>query len=71
LASIGPKSIIAPNPINSRHGKSSVKTPDLYRILIIPPWSEAAKPANGRFSQHNSKTMGSAKIGSIFLAVPR
>ena len=29
FASIGPKSIIAPKPIKSRQGKSSVKIPDL------------------------------------------
>ena len=62
----GPKSIIAPIPINKRSGKSSLAIPALYKV-----WSGSAIPAFGKFIRIAPKPMGKSKVGSMFFLMAR
>ena len=55
----GPKSIMAPMPMNSSRGNSSLAIPALNRV------SMASTLAKGRFTRMAPKPMGSSRVGSI------
>ena len=63
--SSGPKSIIAPMPINSMRGNSSFAMPFSYRRCRI------SRSAPGRFIRIAPKPIGSSSEGSISLAMAR
>ena len=59
LESKGPKSIIAPMPMNSSSGKSSVAMPALNRVSI------ASVLTKGKLTNIAPKPMGKRSVGSI------
>ena len=65
LESSGPKSIMAPMPINSKSGKSSVAIPALKRVSI------ASVLTNGRLTNSAPKPMGKSSVGSISFFMAR
>ena len=72
FSSRGPKSIMAPMPMNSSSGNSSLDIPASKSTLRAPsifPWVMA--PDSGRLTRIAPKPMGSSRLGSIFLAMAR
>ena len=69
----GPKSIIAPIPINSKSGNNSFAIPALNRTSMgpssAPGWVIA--PDHGRFTKIVPKPMGSNNVGSISFAIAK
>ncbi len=59
LESSGPKSIMAPMPMNSSRGNSSLAMPVLKRVSMASVWTM------GRFTSTAPKPMGSSRDGSI------
>ena len=72
FSSSGPKSIIAPMPIKSSSGNSSLDIPASKSALIGPTVSPCVMaPDSGKLTRMAPKPMGSSKLGSIFLAMAR
>ena len=72
FSSSGPKSIIAPMPMNSKRGNSSLAMPasnSTDKGPSVPPCVMA--PDSGRFTRIAPKPMGSSRLGSIFLTMAR
>ena len=76
LASSGPKSIIAPMPMNSSNGNSSLEMPARNSSLKAPTsmpnsciWSMA--PESGRLTRMAPKPMGSSRLGSMSFLIAR
>ena len=72
FSSRGPKSIIAPMPMNSSSGNSSFAMPASNSAVMGPsvsPWVIA--PDIGRLTRIAPKPMGSSRLGSIFLTMAR
>ena len=72
FSSNGPKSIIAPMPMNSSSGNSSLDMPASNSAEIGPtvsPWVMA--PDSGRLTRIAPKPIGSRRLGSIFLTMAR
>ena len=76
LVSSGPKSIMAPIPINRISGNSSLAIPALNRVESAPSctppftaWSMA--PESGILTRMVPKPSGSSSVGSISLAIAR
>ena len=65
LESSGPKSIIAPMPMNSSSGNSSVAMPALNSVSIASVFT------NGRLTSTAPKPMGSRSVGSISRTMAR
>ena len=68
----GPKSIMAPMPMNNSRGNSSLLMPAWNKAVMGPsvlPWVMA--PERGRFTRIAPKPMGTRSVGSIFLTMPR
>ena len=72
FSSRGPKSIIAPMPMNSSRGNSSLDMPASNSAVMGPsvsPWVMA--PDSGRLTRIAPKPMGTSRLGSIFLTMPK
>ena len=69
LESSGPKSIIAPMPMNRISGKSSLSMPALNSVISAPPGCTASTP--GMLTRIAPKPMGSSSEGSMSLAIAR
>ena len=61
----GPKSIIAPMPINSSKGNNSVAIPALNSVSIAPMFT------NGRLTIIAPKPIGSRSVGSMSFFIAR
>ena len=72
FSSRGPKSIMAPIPMKSSSGNSSLLIPASNRAEMGPtvsPWVIA--PERGRLTRMAPKPMGSSRLGSICFAMAR
>ena len=65
LESSGPKSIIAPMPMNSSSGNSSVAIPALNSVSIASVFT------NGRLTRIAPKPIGRSSVGSISCTMAR
>ena len=72
LASSGPKSIIAPMPMKSSSGKSSVSMPASNRIWNGPAASPVMRtPEAGMLTRMVPRPMGTSSVGSYSFLMPR
>ena len=76
FVSSGSKSIIAPMPMNSRSGNSSLPMPESNSRLMTPIsspciYSCVMTPVSGMLTRIVPKPIGSSRVGSIFLAIAR
>ena len=76
FVSSGPKSIIAPMPMNKISGNSSFAMPASYKTLSAPRsncplthWSTA--PDIGRFTKIAPNPIGRSRLGSMSFAMAR
>ena len=72
FSSSGPKSIMAPMPMNSSRGNNSLDIPASNSAEMGPtvsPWVMA--PDSGRLTRIAPKPIGSSRLGSIFLTIAR
>ena len=72
FSSSGPKSIMAPMPMKSSSGNSSLDMPASNNAEMGPTVSPCVMaPERGRLTRMAPKPMGSSRLGSIFLAMAR
>ena len=72
FSSSGPKSIMAPMPMNSSSGNSSLDMPASNRAEMGPTVSPCViAPDAGRLTRMAPNPMGSSRLGSIFLTMAR
>ena len=72
LLSNGPKSIIAPIPMNNSNGNSSFAMPALNKISITPSSAPCVTaPESGRFTRIAPKPIGNNNAGSISFLIAR
>ena len=72
FSSSGPKSIMAPMPMNSSSGNSSLDIPASNRAEMGPTVSPCVMaPDAGRLTRMAPNPMGSSRLGSIFLTMAR
>ena len=72
LDSNGPKSIIAPIPMNNNSGNSSFAMPESNRILSTPSSIPCVTaPDKGRLTSIAPKPMGNNKAGSMSFLIAR
>jgi hypothetical protein len=72
FSSSGPKSIIAPMPMKSSSGNSSLDIPASKSALMGPTVVPCVMaPDSGRLTRIAPKPIGSKRLGSIFLAMAR
>ena len=72
FSSSGPKSIIAPMPMKSSRGNSSLDIPASNRAEMGPTVSPCViAPDKGRLTRMAPKPMGRSRLGSIFFAMAR
>ena len=65
FASSGPKSIIAPMPMNSNSGKSSVSMPAWKSTVKGPAWTPVSStPVFGMLTRIVPRPMGTSSVGS-------
>ena len=66
LESSGPKSIIAPMPMNSKSGNSSLAMPALYSVSMT-----SVAPEKGRLIRIAPKPIGRSSVGSMSFLIAR
>ena len=72
LDNSGPKSIIAPMPINSNNGKSSFAIPASKSTSSAPTSSPCViAPDNGKFTSIAPNPSGNKSVGSIFFLIAK
>ena len=72
LDNSGPKSIIAPMPINSSNGKSSFAMPASKSTSSAPTSSPCViAPDNGKFTSIAPNPSGNKSVGSIFFLIAK